>query len=451
MIPGNKLIRLFGVLLLGSILVFAARLLEVDSDLTTATPEGGGVLEGVWLGLLALLCVVAVYDAVRGWRLADVTVRRTLPSSLALGAKSRVSVSIDNPSRRPVHVEFIDDYPPNVHTSKMPVELQIPAQSAKTIEYTITPYERGLANFGLCFLRIRTPWGLWQRQTRAGEPGSARVYSNFLAVSHIASVGLEQHLANVGIHLQQRRGAGSDFHQLREFREGDAIRQIDWKATARYRKPISRDYQSERDQNLIFLLDCGRLMRNQDEAISYFDHALNAVLVTSYIALRQGDAVGLMSFAGEERWLSPGKGVQVTNQLLNQLFDLHSSTSSSDYLGAAQRLLARYTKRSLLVIVSNVQQESSEDLKAAVALLRRKHFVLVASLRNELLDQTLQTPVSTFGEALDYCESIGFQSAHDRLVAQLRGSGVFVADVRPKLLHIGLVNEYLNIKRMGLL
>jgi uncharacterized protein (DUF58 family) len=178
---------------------------------------------------------------------------------------------------------------------------------------------------------------------------------------------------------------------------------------------------------------------------------LNAVLVTSYIALRQGDAVGLMSFAGEERWLSPGKGVQVTNQLLNQLFDLHSSTSSSDYLGAAQRLLARYTKRSLLVIVSNVQQESSEDLKAAVALLRRKHFVLVASLRNELLDQTLQTPVSTFGEALDYCESIGFQSAHDRLVAQLRGSGVFVADVRPKLLHIGLVNEYLNIKRMGLL
>ncbi|MBT0875970.1 DUF58 domain-containing protein, partial [Campylobacter coli] len=122
-------------------------------------------------------------------------------------------------------------------------------------------------------------------------------------------------------HIRRRRGEGTDFHQMREYRVGDSLRQIDWKATSRARKLISREYQDEKNQQLLVVLDTGRRMlarepaSPQGAALAHFDHALDATLLVAYLALRQGDAVGLLTTGGERRWVPPRRGMAAIDTL----------------------------------------------------------------------------------------------------------------------------------------
>jgi uncharacterized protein (DUF58 family) len=245
---------------------------------------------------------------------------------------------------------------------------------------------------------------------------------------------------------------GLEFHQLREFREGDSLRQIDWKATARQRTPIAREYQDDRDQQIIFMLDCGRRMRSQEGDLAHFDHALNACLLLSYIALRQGDAVGISTFAGEQdRYLAPVKGTAQLNRLLNSVYDLQSTQRSADYSTAVRQLLARQKRRALVVLVTNLRDEDDDELLGAVKQLGLQHRVLVASLREEVLDTVRQTPVQTWQDALAYCGTIDFLNARATLHERLIAHGVPVLDARPGELGAQLVSRYLSWKKAGTL
>jgi uncharacterized protein (DUF58 family) len=252
------------------------------------------------------------------------------------------------------------------------------------------------------------------------------------------------------VRQRQRRGQGLEFHQLREFREGDSLRQIDWKATARQRTPIAREYQDERDQQIIFMLDCGRRMRSQDGELAHFDHALNACLLLSYVALRQGDAVGLCTFASDQpRYLSPVKGSGQLNVLLNTVYDLHSSQRSADYQAAITQLLSRQKRRALVVLVTNLRDEDDEELLTAVKRLGKQHRVLVASLREDVLDNLRDVPVQTLPEALAYCGTVVYLNARGELHERLSAHGVPVLDARPGELGTQLVTQYLSLKRSG--
>jgi len=315
----------------------------------------------------------------------------------------------------------------------------------------MTPIKRGRIRLGCSALRIHSRLRFWQWVVEAGHENEIKVYPNFSAIAHLAPLGFERRVARMGLHLMPRRGEGLEFHQLREFREGDALRQIDWKASARHAKAISREYQDERDQDMIFLLDCGRRLRNKDDRLSHFDHALNALLLTAYVALRHGDAAGMMSFAGASRWLSPIKGQTAMNVLLKQLYDLHSSTESSDFLQAAQHLMQRHRKRALIILISNVREEDSEDLIAAVRLLKKQHQVMIASLREHFLSQHLRQTVQHFDDALRYSGTAGFVAQRAKLLKKLRGEGVVIVDAEPQHLHLHLVKEYLKMKRSGVI
>ncbi len=156
---------------------------------------------------------------------------------------------------------------------------------------------------------------LWTAQHFLKENSVVRVFPDFARVQSGQLQASEHWLSQLGVQQQQRRGSGLEFHQLREFRTDDSLKQIDWKATARKRTPIAREYQDERDQQIIFLLDCGRSMRSQDGTLSHLDHALNACLLLAYNALRQGDAVGLQTFAGHQRIIAARKGASADGRL----------------------------------------------------------------------------------------------------------------------------------------
>lgn len=292
--------------------------------------------------------------------------------------------------------------------------------------------------------------GLWSARHFVDVDDSTRVYPDFARLYGAQLLGVDNWLSQLGVRQRQRRGLGLEFHQLREFREGDSLRQIDWKATARQRTPIAREYQDERDQQIIFMLDCGRRMRSQDDELSHFDHALNACLLLSYVALRQGDAVGLCTFAGEQpRYLAPVKGSGQLNLLLNAVYDLDTTRRTADYQAAANQLLARQKRRALVILVTNLRDEDDEALLAAVNQISRQHRVLVASLREEVLDQLRQSPVQTLPEALAYSGTVDYLNTRDELHDRLSANGLSILDTRSSELGAALVTRYLGWKKAG--
>jgi uncharacterized protein (DUF58 family) len=403
----------------------------------------------VWWAALAALLAAAAIDALAVLRRPALTVERELPDSLALGVWRELPLRIVSEARSALSVDVYDHHPDSMQTEALPQRVTVPADGYVELRYRIRPVRRGDAVFPRVQLRIASPLGLWRRGQRLDAEGRTRVYPNFALVAHYALFALDNRLNQLGVLKRRRRGEGQDFHQLREYRLGDALRQIDWRATARMRKLISREYQEERDQEIVFLLDCGHRMLAQDDALSHFDHTLNAMLLVGYVALRQGDAVGFGTFSGNARWLAPAKGATGMTRLLNGLYDLEPSPEAPDYLEAATELLKRQRKRALVIVLTNLRDEDSEELLPALNLLRRQHLVLLASLREEAIDNVLERPVEELRDALRVGATHDYLAYRRGVVERVLASGALALDVQPQQLPIALVNRYLDIKRSG--
>jgi uncharacterized protein (DUF58 family) len=398
-------------------------------------------------GLLLALLALAVIDAVRLRRLPSPRIKRQMPGSLALGRWGEVKLEVAHEFAEPLNINFFDHVPDGLAFEYLPTVVELQPGHVSQLTYRLRPLERGHFCFEQCEVNLPSPLGLWSGKRLLSVRDETRVYPDFARLYGGELRAVDNWLSQLGIRQRQRRGQGQEFHQLREFREGDSLRQIDWKATARQRTPIAREYEDERDQQIIFLLDCGRQMRSHDGELSHFDHALNACLLLSYVALRQGDAVGMSTFAGDEpRHVAPVKGSGQLNVLLNAVYDLGSTQLPADYQAAANQLLARQKRRALVVLVTNLRDDDDQVL-GAVRRLSAQHRVLVASLREEALDRLRQTPVQTLPEALAYCGTIDFLNDRLQLHERLTAHGVAVMDVRPAELGAGLVTSYMSWKK----
>lgn len=403
----------------------------------------------VWIVAGALIALIATIDAVMILRRPVPECEREVAGTLALGVWSKVHFRVHNGSAKPVALELFDGVPAELAVRGLPVATRVATHGWADIPYEVRPLERGQFCFAPADARLVSPLHLWRRICPLGERQCIRVYPNFAAVAHYALLATDNHLSTIGIRLRQRRGQGLDFHQLREYRQGDSLRQVDWKATSRVGKIIAREYQDERDQQVVFLIDCGRRMRAKDGELSHFDHALNAVLLLSYVALRQGDAVGLMAFAGDARFLSPAKGSGQLNRVLDTVYDMQAGLATPDYRAAASSVLAQLKKRSLVIVVSNLRDEDDAELPAALQSLRRKHLVLFASLRERALTETRDKPVESFDDALAHGAALIYLAERQRTHDILQAAGTRCLDVEPQGLPVALVNRYLEIKRSG--
>jgi uncharacterized protein (DUF58 family) len=247
----------------------------------------------------------------------------------------------------------------------------------------------------------------------------------------------------------RRRGEGTEFHQLREYRQGDPQRAVDWKATARTARLIAREYEEEKDQRVLLVIDCGRRMASKDDELSHFDHTLNAALLLAHVALRQGDAVGMLTMGGAQRYLEPRKSIGAVHAMLNRVYDLEPTLAVPDYDQAARDVMRHLRRRALVIVLTNLRDEDDASLLPALRLLRTRHLVVLASLREAIVGRALSARVDSFDRAVTHAAAAEYLALRERVFRRIGAAGVMALDVEPERLAITLVNRYLELKREG--
>ena len=447
-IPGLRLPRLA---LMATIVALGALIAGVALPVVTAA--GAGVL--------VVLIAVSTVDFVlsrRRWIRAHVRVVRRLPPAFAIGVERPVYVAIEAGGECEWQAEFYDHFDPTLAVKGLPSRVTLLPGKRVEIEYRVTPTRRGEVTFSPAELRVASRFRLLDLAIRAGDAELRRVYPDFAQVARYAWLAGDRRLQEIGVKAYRQRGEGTDFKQLAEYRHGDSVRHIDWKASLRFDKPIVREFQDERDQCVMLLIDCGRRMRADDRqtdvGATHFDQVLNAVVLLAHVALAQGDAVGALTFGTapeEQRMFVPRKGAHALNALMAQLYGLQPTPQHADYVAAAQDLLRRQRKRALVIVITDFRDEDGSELGFALRLLRQRHLVMLASVRERIVAELASQPIVSGASAIDVASAHLYEQQRRDAFVRLAARDALMIDAEPENLGIHLVNRYHAVKRAGMI
>jgi len=385
-------------------------------------------------------------------------VERKIPSSLAQGETAHVKLFI----RRtrlflPGAVRLYDLYPGSMSASVFPVKLKIKAQEIQVFEYTVIPNERGPWYFTGTEFLLGSLLHFWRLRVTHDNISRGRTYPNFKQMAR--GVDLKGNPENAEVKNIRKRGQGLEFESLRDYQEGDSIRSIDWRATSRNRtldgrlKLIVRNYQEEQDQQILFIIDSGyRLPDNQ------FDSALEAMLLLSYVALKHGDSVAAASFGARDLWIPPRKGMKAYNGLMNELYDLHSAPVPSSPFSAIEKALSHLNRRSFIVIISNFREEDGESLSWILPRINQRHLLLMVSFRESEAEKLAfagnnadnkKSNIKTDEEILETAAAYSYLANRRRLYRKWEHSGLLILETTAQQISPALINKYLDVKKSG--
>ncbi len=412
----------------------------------------------VWLYVVAVIpiswFVVLDYRAVKV-NAGKISVTRELPGGVGRDVPCGAELRLRNDSRTLVAGELRDLLPaeavPVFETHSFTMGAAEVSQSFRS-ELRIPV--RGSYEFGPVWVRLRSPRGLLEVQQPLPCPDSIQVLPEIycsrdeLKKESSAQILQLDKRANSRLH-----GAGSDFESLTEFRQGDDPRRIDWRTTARYRRPIVRRYQIERHRDLMVIMDCGRLMVADAERGTKLDAAVDAGLMLAQVALASGDRCGLGVFDDQVvGYLPPVAGIQSIRNLSEAVYDLQSRWRESDFSQMFASLQAKQSKRSLIIVLSDlVDAETSTRFRASLAALTHRHLVLFVALQTPVLRGILETPVESLQEATEKALTFRLLRDRERALHSIKRSGVHVLDVEPQQLTISLINQFIDLRQQNLL
>ena len=408
-----------------------------------------------WLALALDVAVVAlcVVDFLRAPRASDVEVRRQVEPILRSGVDNPVQLELTPRRAVLLRGEVRDEAPVDVAVDghRQPFSIA-PHERQAQVSYTVRPPARGDVRFGSIHLRLLGPLGLCARQVRVAAEQTVKVYPDLTALTQEALV-LARASDAPAERPQRRQGEGREFESLREYRNGDDYRTIDWKASARRARTMVRVFQPERNQPVLLLLDCGRHMAGKVDGRRKLDHAVDAALRLAKVSLDAGDLVGVLTFASEVRtYLPPRKGREHLRLLTEALYRAEAALEESDYGRAYDLAFARSSRRTLVVLFTDlVDPDASGTLVARTLMLRPRHLPLVASL----LDEDLQAAATLLPvepqEAYTRQAAARLEEEYRRTAVTLRDSGVLVVRAPARGFGAAAINTYLHVKSRGLL
>ena len=403
-----------------------------------------------WVAWGYALFVIAVMFL--DWRIAgdiqQFELRREHDNKLSLGAENPIRVRLRNRSWRRVSFTVRDEPPEQFKIEQRTMEGQVAPRGTWEQVYHVRPLRRGDYQFGDLTLRWLGPLGLILRQAKVEAKGPVKVYPNLLDVRRYDLLLRRNRLQEMGLRTTRQFGEGTEFERLREYLPDDEYRRINWKATARKNFPVTTEYQTERSQQVIAVLDVGRMMQSPVADIAKLDYVVNAVLLLTYVATGKGDRVGMLSFADDvQHYLSPRQGRGQFYRTLELLYAVEAQPVEPDYRKALAYLAVKQRRRALVVVFTDLTGGVSlNSLVAQMAMLARSSLPLLVTISDpDVVNASQMKPSDSLGV---YQRAAASQLLDERRVVldSLRQRGVLTLDVPANQLSMSVINRYLELK-----
>jgi uncharacterized protein (DUF58 family) len=429
------------------------------------------LIPGFWDGRLAyampawdgLVLLFALLDGLRLPAAARLSASRSWLNAPALDSETEIELTIENRGRMILDCRLVDDLPPALveepETLRLTAFPRVPAK----LRYRVKPNERGDWETGWLYVRYRSGLGLAERWARAPLTQTVRVYPALRTGDEQQIFLARSRQIELQLRRAQQRGLGRDFESLREYREGDDLRDICWTATARRGSLVTRQYQTERSQPVWIVLDCGRLMRARvalaqspnnsgPTPSSKLDHACTTAVALAQLALYSGDRVGLLAYGQNiQQRLLPGRGAAHLRQLIELLAQVHTESGEADHLRATATLNRLQPRRSLILWVTDLAETAMrpEVIDGALQLLRR-HVLLFVAMAQPEVEQIAQARPKNLEQMFRSSAAQEMAGRRELLLARLHEQGALTLDLNPEALTSSVLNQYLTVKERAM-
>jgi uncharacterized protein (DUF58 family) len=407
----------------------------------------------LWLMLCAAILVAdwRVSPAPAAW-----SVTRSHEARLSLAVQNPVKIRVTQRGKgRALAIWVRDEVPSAFAVDEASRLLHGQSKPGGTVElgYTVRPPRRGDYAFGALHLRWASTLGLLLRQTTFAAHAPVKVYPNLVDVKKYDLLLRRNRLWELGLRNTRLLGRGTEFERLRDYTPDDDYRRINWAATARRGRPISVEYETERSQTVIALLDTGRMMRSPVGDVAKLDYAVNAILLLTYVAAQKGDRVGLLAFADQPHtWVAPRSGKAQFQRMLAQLYGVESRPVEPDYTAAVAYVGAKQAKRALVLLFSDLTGTlHAPTLAAELAHLRRRHLVLLVTLRDPTVQTLADAPVLDSAALYQRTAAERLLTERQGVIDQLQRQGIQTLDVSADELSIAVINRYLDLKSRAMI
>ena len=403
----------------------------------------------VLLVLAALWALVVLADAVLAAAPTSIRVRRESPTQVRLGSTVAGRLLLTNTSSRPASLEVRDAWNPTAGLDAQRSAVRLPARERRAIPQSFTPTRRGEHRSRALLIASRGPLGLARRTARADAPGRMLALHPFGSRRHLPS--RVQRLREIeGLAAIHQRGQGTEFDSLRDFVDGDDVRSIDWRATARRRSVVVRTWRPERDRHVLIVVDTSRTSAARLGDSTRLDSAFDAALLLTALAGQAGDRVDLMcvdrithvSVLGSTR-------TKVLNDMVTATAAVDPALVETDWELAARTIADRARRGALVVLITPVEASVVHTgLLPVAARIARDHPLVVASVADPALEDLAAGRGDL--EAV-YLAAAAEQARGERSgVSQaLERVGAHVVDAPPDRAPQALADAYLALKAAG--
>jgi len=403
--------------------------------------------DAIWM--LALLVDLVGLPTVR-----NLVVTRIAPPGLSVGRAATVRYCWRHTLSATVRLEAREELPSVLDQGPPPVRrLTIPPGKVVEEAHQFTPRHRGRAEGGVLTVRLEGPWGLILRQARVSLPWNLAVYPTLPPATRHALPAQVRRRREAGLRAVRALGEGRVFESLREWVTGDDTRAIDWKATARRGRAMVRQFEDERRQQVLIVIDAGRQLTAESDGVPRLEKVLEAALALAQSAVAQDDNVGLLVFDDQVRhYVAPRRGRSALRAILEALASVEGRLVEPDYPAAFRHLALRSRRRALTVLFTDViDRSSSQALLSRMGTLRPRHLPVAVTLRDPALERLAQARPVTDVVAFERAAAEELLLERSDALAAMREAGVVVVDVAPAGAADAIVSQYRTLKRKGML
>lgn len=399
-----------------------------------------------------LLVAAVVIDFAALFHRRAITASRQMSDRFSCGDDNEVRIHLLNAYPFPVSTTTIDEVPHIFQRRDIRFLLPLRAGEGKTIVYRLCPKSRGVYGFGRIRVFARSPLGLLERRFTLGEPADVKVYPSYLMLRQYQILAMSNNLTELGIKRIRRAGNNTDFEQIREYVTGDDYRTINWKATARRLSLMVNVYQEEKSQQVINIIDKGRVMQQAFDGMTLLDRAINASLILSYVSINKEDKAGIITFEKDfDTFVAPDKGPKQMPLILESLYAQTTTYGESDYSALLVNMSRLVTRRSLIVLYTNFLNHAALMRQLPyLTQLNKRHRLLVVFFDDKQLQQFAAEKPKRVSDYYSHVIAAKVDNEKRHIVSTLMQHGIYALLTPPEGLTVNVVNRYLEMKARSL-